>query len=196
MANVTGKRRCSVGGCDGPHEGRGYCSKHYQRWKKHGDVHWSDGRQRRAPICSVEGCDGPHAAKGYCNLHYQRFRNFGDVHRQVRRANGEGTVDAAGYVRLSVPVDTPGAYVWTRPNGEQRAWIFAHRYFMAQRLGRPLLPDESVHHKNGDKTDNRLENLELWASTQPSGQRVEDLLVWAREIIDRYEQVPVRTVFG
>lgn len=57
---------------------------------------------------------------------------------------------------------------------------------MEQSLGRSLLPGENVHHKNGDKRDNRLENLELWVKFQPNGQRVEDLLAWAHEVIARY----------
>lgn len=57
---------------------------------------------------------------------------------------------------------------------------------MEQVLGRALLPGENVHHKNGVTLDNRPENLELWVSTQPSGQRPVDLLDWADEIYRRY----------
>lgn len=65
-------------------------------------------------------------------------------------------------------------------------WDSEHRIVMERFLGRPLRSDENVHHKFGNKLDNRIETLELWTTFQPSGQRVEDLVAYAREILARY----------
>ena len=130
----------------------------------------------RRTQCSVEGCGRRHCAKGYCATHLKRHHAGLSMVAPIgpsseKRPDGATRPRKDGYVE------------------EKRAggWKVQHRWRMEDRLGRELLPDETVHHINGVRDDNRPENLELWSSSHPSGQRVEDKLAHARMLIDRYE---------
>jgi hypothetical protein len=116
-------------------------------------------------------------------MHFRSHQKYGDVRtgeeefraRRKRRTQGSlgRWVNQDGYVMVGVP-------------DSSRRYAMEHRQVMAQHLGRELLPHEYIHHLNGIRDDNRLENLELWSSSQPKGQRVEDKVAWAIQLLQHY----------
>lgn len=82
-----------------------------------------------------------------------------------------------GYIEIWMP---------EHQNSKGAGYIMEHRLVMSEMLGRPLLKGENVHHINGKRSDNRPENLELWNTVQPSGQRVSEKIIWAKEILSMY----------
>jgi hypothetical protein len=77
-----------------------------------------------------------------------------------------------------------------------QTYVLEHRLALARKLCRPLEDDEVVHHMNGDTLDNRPENLELWSTMQPRGQRSTDKVAWAVEILRRYAPQHLREGTG
>lgn len=171
--------KCSIKGCDNPSGhggGRGWCKHHYMLWYKHGDPLWVAPHPKEG--CQIEGCKRQHHARGFCSIHYQRAIKDGTIKKiqfVSNKTSKERRIDD-GYVRIRI-VNNSGFSIE----------VLEHRYVMEQHLRRELRSNENVHHKNGMTTDNRLENLELWAVMQPSGKRVNDLVAWAKETIAFYE---------
>lgn len=131
--------------------------------------------------CSVSEC-GKRATnktpQGYlCDMHRQRLYlkgEVGDAKSTFLHPGGRGS--GAYYLH-------PDGY---RVVGKPGQLKLEHRVLMEQLLGRPLEPHENIHHRNGVRDDNRPENLELWSTSQPKGQRWQDKAEWAIEILKLY----------
>lgn len=95
-------------------------------------------------ICSIEGCENPFKARGWCSKHYKAWKKHGDPLTTLRPGY---SVNNNGY-----------RVVWDNVN---KTFIPEHRIIVANHLGRPLEPGETVHHINGNRQDNRIENLQL-----------------------------------
>lgn len=142
--------------------GLGLCQTHYMR-------EYRKRPHKPRPPCSI--CGGLNYAKGLCSAHYQRQYKRGTTDRWVPKMR---YTTARGYVEVVHPSST-------RTDGR----VMEHRLVMAEALGRPLEADETVHHRNGIKHDNRLENLEI-RLLHPPGQSLQDLLPWATDLLRRY----------
>lgn len=78
-------RLCTIDDCTNVHYARGWCMKHYTRWRSHGDPtivkrRLQDYVVKPRPCCAVDGCDLIVHGLGYCNRHYRRLKSTGSVH--------------------------------------------------------------------------------------------------------------------
>jgi hypothetical protein len=91
-----------------------------------------------------------------------------------------------GYVIAYVP-DHPEIKrrLAVNPNGyaASNKTVYEHRIIMEKMLGRWLLPGENIHHRDGNRSNNAPDNLELWVRPQPSGISVHDSIA---QMVDRY----------
>jgi hypothetical protein len=148
---------------------------HWKRLRNTGttDKTREQGGQPKPPsYCEFEECGRIIVAREMCQMHYRRWNLYGDpLHKELKKQK------PAKYKTIIMP---------GHPNATAYGEIAEHRFVMSQALGRPLVKGENVHHKNGDTLDNRPENLELWNTRQPAGQRPSDKVEYAIMILELY----------
>lgn len=132
-------------------------------------------------ICDFPACERPEKSRGLCSTHASMQRRCGSL-RPIW-VNQAVLDDPLTWNRS---VTRQGYIVRHATISGQKMRGFEHRVVMEGVLGRPLRPEETVHHINGVRSDNRPKNLELWSSSHPPGQRVADKIAWAWQILELY----------
>lgn len=169
-------RLCQIDGCDGEVVARGWCSKHYCRWKRYGDPLYLKRRRRK---CIIEGCENWRRSRGYCARHYTSLRRYGDPLATSRPSyevdslpDGSALIplhDAEGSVVAHTRVDAIDAewlqqWRWSVNPGGYAYRVDGNRTVLLGRLLLGLLDAGRRYqcdHINRDRLDNRRSNLRV-----------------------------------
>lgn len=114
-----------------------------------------------------------------CNKNYRKLHNLGldAKNKNPLPRSYKGHLTEEGYKLI---------YKKGHPNASKNGYILEHKYIMSENLGRPLKKEEIVHHLNGIRNDNSLDNLELWSKSHPPGQRIKDKIDWCIKFLKEY----------
>lgn len=158
------------------------CLKYVKQNKEKFYTYQKEYRENNRKICNERSRKSYWKNPGKYNengkKHYREIHGIPLDSTFKKRKNGEGNIDAQGYKTITKR---------GHPNQmDSKGRIREHVYVMSEHLKRPLFKNESVHHKNGDRLDNKIENLELWSKGHPPGQRVEDKIKFYIEFLQQY----------
>lgn len=152
---------CSVDGCTNPSRAKGWCKRHYERWRTTGTV---DLKVPEMVTCSANGCDARAHAKSLCYKHYFRWYRKGHTDRDYQPGHLTGT--SHGYRSRSAH---------GHPLADKRGRIYNHRFVLYESIGDgphpchwcgvmvdwtdPPISRLEVDHVSGNKGDDSLSNL-------------------------------------
>lgn len=210
---------CLVDGCHtllNRHCCRGMCQKHYQRWKRTGDVHCIRHKPQQK-ICKVLGCAKPSHAHGYCSMHYSRVARLGQLEVTQRNRNGLAKFYKAEYsIWLSMKrrCDTPSSNSYTNYGGRGikvcKRWLgmYGFQHFLLDMGERPS-QIHSIDRINNDG-DYCPQNCRWATPTEQANNRrmrvdtryityrgtTKTLLEWSRELNIKASTIESRRELG
>lgn len=139
-------------------------------------------KHRNCPSCRYHMADFVLCHVCKARRHSPKYNNCIHCTNLIKPNYGKGRYKKNGYIMVFQKGHP-------RAQGNGGNYVFEHILVMEKLLGRHLITGENVHHKNGVRDDNSVDNLELWVKPQPSGVRAKDALVWAKQILALYEPV-------
>lgn len=130
---------------------------------------------------------GPLWETPLCGGHYERLRRYGNPNGSKKKGPEKGKTSRR-IIGTRYPKGDGYIKVWNpeHPNANKNGWVAEHTLIMSEKLHRPLLEGESVHHLNGVKDDNRPENLELWVRPPRNGVRFQDAILDSIAFLEQY----------
>lgn len=121
-------------------------------------------------LCSIEGCGKKHFGRNFCISHFCKNKRYGNplgkpIERPVKASGGKRIIGhGEGRYLKKTPNTNKGYWVLLcpcHPNADSKGYVFEHRLVMEVSLNRFLIKGECVHHKDGNSTNNSLDNLEV-----------------------------------
>jgi len=147
-------RICSVDGCEDAVKANGLCARHDWQMAHHGRIISTEKLRDKNKKCCVPGCGRKHRSKGYCIGHLQQYRKHGGIiSSTLKPRNGMSCSGEYALVKKE-----------KHPMSNRRGYAIRSHLVWEKNTGHMVVPPEVIHHKNGNKQDDRFENLELFLS--------------------------------
>jgi hypothetical protein len=99
---------CLVENCENKYHAKGFCQKHYDNNKNHGDPLAKKEKQS----CSIENCENKYSGKGFCQKHYDNNKNHGDP--LAGKTNSQSKAGTKEYISENSEIDINGCWIWKR----------------------------------------------------------------------------------